>query len=150
MRARDIMTSDPFVITPEDPISHAAEIMRDHEVGIIPVVDDPQARRLLGVITDRDIAVRCVANLHMPKCDVSRHMTGEHLHTVKPDDDVAVVIAIMKHDQVRRIPVVSDGNRLEGMISQADLATKLGPTQPLAVEKVLESLSVRARLPGPF
>ena len=125
MRARDIMTPNPLVVTPSDPVSHAAAIMRDAEIGIVPVVDDREHRHLVGVITDRDIAVRCVASQHIPACDVSLHMSGDHLCTVGPDDDVA------------------EDNRLIGMISQADLATKLGPAQPLEVEKMLESVSVK-------
>jgi CBS domain-containing protein len=143
MRARDIMTPNPLVVTPSDPVSRAAEIMRDAEIGIVPVVDDREHRHLVGVITDRDIAVRCVASQHIPACDVSLHMSGDHLCTVGPDDDVSNVLASMTHDRVRRIPVVAEDNRLIGMISQADLATKLGPAQPLEVEKVLESVSVK-------
>ena len=147
MRARDIMTSNPLVVTGEDTISHAAEIMRDAEVGIVPVVDDREHRRLIGVLTDRDIAVRCVSHKHVPACDVRLHMSGDHLHTVAPDDDVDRVIEAMAHDQVRRIPVVADDGRLIGMISQADLATKVGPDNPLDVERVLESVSAKATHP---
>ena len=147
MRARDIMTSNPLVVTGEDPISQAAEIMRDAEIGIVPVVDDREHRHLIGVITDRDIAVRCVAQKHIPACDVRLHMSSDHLHTVAPDDDVSQVIASMSHDQVRRIPVVAEDNRLIGMISQADLATKVGPDNPLDVERVLESVSARVTHP---
>jgi len=147
MRARDIMTSNPLVVTGEDTISHAAEIMRDAEVGIVPVVDDREHRRLIGVLTDRDIAVRCVSHKHVPACDVRLHMSGDHLHTVAPDDDVDRVIEAMAHDQVRRIPVVAEDGRLIGMISQADLATKVGPDNPLDVERVLESVSAKATHP---
>jgi CBS domain-containing protein len=143
MRARDIMTSNPLVVTGTDPVSQAAEIMRDAEVGIVPVVDDREHRHLIGVITDRDIAVRCVAQKHVPACDVRSHMSGDHLYTVGPDDDVSRVLEFMSHDQVRRIPVVAEDMRLIGMISQADLATKLGPDHPVDVERVLESVSAR-------
>jgi CBS domain-containing protein len=143
MRARDIMSPNPLVVTATDPVSRAAEIMRDAEVGIVPVVDDRDHRHLVGVITDRDIAVRCVARQHLPACEVRLHMSGDHLHTVAPDDDVSHVIASMSHEQVRRIPVVSEEGQIVGMISQADLATKVGPEQPLDVERVLESVSAR-------
>ena len=133
MRARDIMTSNPLVVTGEDTISHAAEIMREAEVGIVPVVDDREHRRLIGVITDRDIAVRCVSHKHVPACDVRLHMSADHLHTVAPDDDVDRVIEAMAHDQVRRIPVVADDGRLIGMISQADLATNASNLANLAI-----------------
>jgi len=95
--------------------------MRDREVGIVPVVDDAKARRLVGMITDRDIAIRCTASKHMPACDVSRHMTSEHLHTVSPDTNVLDVIALMKREQLHRIPVVSADNHLDGVISQSDI-----------------------------
>ena len=144
MLAREIMTSDPSVVTPDEPISRAAEIMRDLGVGIVPVVDDPRAMRLIGVITDRDITIRCVARKHAPECLVRAHMTVSPLSTVSPTDDVDRVISLMEHEQVRRIPVVSGGNRLEGIIAQADLATKLGPTQPLKIEEVLEHVSTAA------
>ena len=135
------MTPHPAALTPGEPISRAAEIMHDLDVGFVPVIDDAHARHLLGVITDRDIAVRCVAQKHGVSCTVRDHMTDTHLDTVHPDDDASAVISLMKRDQVRRIPVVSEGNRLEGVIAQADLATKLGPRKPLKVEAVLERMS---------
>lgn len=141
MKARDLMTSDPFTVTPDEPISRAAEIMHDLDVGFVPVVDGTSARHLLGVITDRDITVRCVAKKHGVSCAVRDHMTSEHLDTVRPDDDASTVISLMQRDQVRRIPVVSDDNHLEGIIAQADLAAKLGPREPLQVEGVLERVS---------
>ncbi|HEX7977045.1 MAG TPA: CBS domain-containing protein [Gemmatimonadaceae bacterium] len=141
------MTSNPLVVTASDPVSHAAEIMRDAEVGIIPVVDDREHRHLIGVITDRDIAVRCVARQHLPACEVRLHMSGDHLCTVGPDDDVSKVIAAMSTDQVRRIPVVSEDRQVIGMISQADLATKVGPDHPVDVERVLESVSAKVTHP---
>ncbi|MBI2186078.1 MAG: CBS domain-containing protein [Acidobacteria bacterium] len=63
MKVRDIMTPDPEVVTPEEPISRAARIMRDYDVGIVPVVGDSESRNLVGVITDRDIACRHVADV---------------------------------------------------------------------------------------
>jgi len=141
MKARDIMTSNPHVTTRREPVSRAAEIMRDLDIGIVPVVDDASSMRLVGVITDRDIAVRCVAKKHGTSCTVGDHMTSEHLDTAHPDDDIEVVISLMERDQVRRIPVVSEDNRLAGMIAQADLATKLGAKEPQKVEEVLQRVS---------
>jgi CBS domain-containing protein len=143
MKAREIMTSDPFVITQREPVSRAAEIMRDLDVGIVPVVDDPSSMRLIGVITDRDIAVRCVARKHGSSCTVADHMTSAHLGTVHPDDDVETVIAMMEREQVRRIPVVSEDNKLTGVIAQADLAIKIGPKDPQKLEEVVERVSAR-------
>ncbi len=141
MKARDIMTPNPSVVTPQQPIAHAAEMMRERDVGIIPVVDDPSSMRLEGVLTDRDITVRCVAFGHDSDCRVQDHMTTDHLDVVRADADISEVIKKMESDQVRRIPVVADGSRLVGIIAQADLAVKLGPKDPALVEEVLERVS---------
>jgi CBS domain-containing protein len=141
VKARDIMTPNPAVVTPDAPIARAAEIMRDLDVGIVPVVDDTSRMRLEGVLTDRDIAVRCVAQRHDAKCLVRDHMTARNVDTVTPEADVTQVIAKMEQDRVRRIPVVDEAKRLVGIIAQADLAVKLGPREPLEVEHMLERVS---------
>ncbi len=141
MKARDIMTPNPSVVTPDDPISRAAEIMRDHDVGLVPVVDDRSRMILEGVITDRDIAVRCVAQHHDSRCRVRDHMTADRVETVRPDVDLREVVSKMEADRVRRIPVVDERNRLQGIIAQADIARKVGPSDPALVEEVLERIS---------
>jgi len=140
MKARDIMTSDIEVVTPNDPVSRAAQLMRDADVGIIPVVDDPSNMRLRGVITDRDIAVRHVAERHQQECRVGDHMTDSGLDTVSPDTDIEQVASLMEREQVRRIPVVEDGDRLVGIIAQADLAREEAPSAK-RVGEVLEGIS---------
>jgi CBS domain-containing protein len=144
MKARDLMTADPFVVTPKDSVKRAAELMRNIRVGCLPVVDDPERPILRGIITDRDITVRCVSAGHVPGCTVERHMTAKPLQTVDPDDDVSEVVVKMESGQLRRIPVVNDDEILIGIIAQADLATKLGPTEPLMVEAVLQRISTPA------
>jgi CBS domain-containing protein len=140
MKAREIMTRDPRVVTPSDSVSRAAQIMRDAEVGIVPVVDDEGSRRLRGVITDRDIAVRHVADGHTDDCAVSAHMS-EGLARVSPEDDVKDVLRTMQREQVRRLPVVEDGDRLVGIIAQADIAIDMGPDRPKEVSKTVEEIS---------
>ena len=122
MKAREIMTPNPETVTPEEPISHAAQIMRTYDVGIVPVVSDPISRNLIGVITDRDIAVRHVANSHMEDCTVGTHMTRDDIETVDESDDSATVMAAMKRREVRRIPVTNKNHKLVGVIAQADIA----------------------------
>ncbi|MBI4409621.1 MAG: CBS domain-containing protein [Gemmatimonadetes bacterium] len=145
MKARDIMTPNPEVVTPDEPVTRAAELMRDLNVGIIPVVDDRSSMRLTGLITDRDIAVRHVAEGHQQACNVSDHMTSDTLNCVRPDADVDEVMSLMGRDQVRRIPVVESDNKLVGIIAQADLAVHEGPQHPKKVEKVLEKISEPAQ-----
>lgn len=141
MKARDLMTSDPFAVIPSDSVTRAAELMRNVGIGALPVVQEQDSLLLMGIITDRDLVVRCMADGHGPSCTVWSHMTELPLQTVEPDDDEALVIEKMERAQVRRIPVVSADNKLLGIIAQADIARKLGPTEPQIVDEVLERIS---------
>lgn len=144
MQARDIMTAEPVFVTPDEPIARAAALMREHDVGIVPVVHDHADRRLEGVITDRDITIRCVAERHDGACRVRDHMTVDRLDTVRPDADLSDVLARMERDQVRRIPVVDERQRLLGIVAQADVATRYGAAHPREVEALLERISAPA------
>ncbi|HUF65872.1 MAG TPA: CBS domain-containing protein [Gemmatimonadaceae bacterium] len=147
MKAQELMMKRLAVATPDDKLSTAAALMRDESVGIIPVVKDRQSMRLEGVLTDRDVAVRCVAGGHESGCHVRDHMTSDHLATVPPSASVEDVMQLMEREQVRRIPVVADGDRLAGIIAQADIARRIGPVDPVRVERVLERVSQPAELP---
>jgi CBS domain-containing protein len=121
MKAREMMTSDPEVVTPDEPISRAARIMRDRDIGMVPVVSDTSSMALMGVITDRDIAVRHVADAHANDCTVATHMSRENIETVEENDDSATVLAAMERRAVRRLPVTNRNGKLLGVIAQADL-----------------------------
>jgi CBS domain-containing protein len=140
MKARELMTPNPEVVTREEQLSRAAEIMRDSDVGAVPVVDDHTSMRLVGLITDRDIAVRHVAGDNSVDCRVGDHMTSGQLYTVAPDDDVRDVLERMKSEQVRRVPV-TEGDRLVGIIAQADIAIDFAKDRETGklVEKISES-----------
>lgn len=140
MKARDLMTPNPRAVTGDTPVSEVAGLMRDLDVGIVPVVDDLAHMHPRGVITDRDIVVRHVAERHPGECRAEDHMSGGHIDRVEPDADASEVMALMQRDQVRRILVVERG-RLVGIIAQADLALKEGRVEPLRVEEVLERVS---------
>jgi CBS domain-containing protein len=141
MQVREIMTSIPIAITAQDTVTYAAELMRSGHVGSLPVVNDLAHRKLVGIITDRDIAVRCVADSHAGPCTASSHMTPLPLHTVMPDDWIKVAADRMEAAQVRRLPVVDAEGVLVGIVAQADLAMKVGPEDPELVEEVLERVS---------
>ena len=123
MKAHEIMTSNPEVVTPQDPISRAAQIMRDKDVGLVPVVRDRAGMMLEGVITDRDVAVRHVADRHTQDCNVASHMSRENISAVVESDDVQTVMATMERAEVRRVPVTDKSGKLLGIIAQADIAT---------------------------
>jgi CBS domain-containing protein len=96
--------------------------MRTYDVGIVPVVSDRDSMNLIGVITDRDIAIRHVADAHLQDCDVATHMTRDDIESVDENDDSATVLAAMKRREVRRIAVTNKNGKLLGVIAQADIA----------------------------
>lgn len=146
MKVRDLMTSIPEAVTPDQPVADAASVMEELEVGCVPVVEDPDTMRLVGAVTDRDLAVRHVARGHGPGCEVRRDMTvrsdDDRFVTVRPEDTVEHLLRVMADRQLRRVPVVEDGDqRLVGIVALADVARRLGPERPAEVERLLEALS---------
>lgn len=141
MRALDIMTPNPRVVTPDEPLVRVAEIMRDYDVGMVPVVGDRSTMRVVGVITDRDIAIRHVAACIHHDCAAGEIMSQDVLHTVEPDDDIETAMTLMRIEKIRRVLVVAPNGRLLGVISQADLLLHEGQEHPIAVERVLASIS---------
>lgn len=137
MKASDIMTKDPCTVTPASSVREAAELMRAEDVGLVPVVDTD--RRLIGVVTDRDIAIRCIADGKDGSCRISDVMSGDSLITCKSDDSVDNVTDAMRSEKVRRIPIVDERGSLVGIVSQADLFRKAEPScGNEAVEKISE------------
>ena len=142
MKISELMTKNPHTVTPDTPVSEAARLMKEEDVGIVPVVErvgGAETRgRLIGVITDRDIAVRHVAEGRSVDTPVRDVMSGG-VKTARPDDSVESVMSLMGSEQVRRIPVVDDRGSLVGVVSQADLARKANDAQK--VEKTVEQIS---------
>ncbi len=120
MKARDLMTASPACCTPDDPVQRVAQLMQEHDCGCIPVVDDARTRRLVGVVTDRDLACRCLAAGLGPETTVAEVMSVSP-SCCAPNDDVQYVERIMEERQVRRVPVIDDRGCCVGMVSQADL-----------------------------
>jgi CBS domain-containing protein len=146
MRAADLMTEDPQVVTPDATLAEVAKLMKESDVGIIPVVAAEDNRRLKGVITDRDIAIRAVAQGKDGKTKVSECMT-EDVETVNKNDPVRQVLELMQREQVRRVPVTDREGRLVGIIAQADLAIEYAETSHRRLHKVQDTIE-RISQPG--
>lgn len=144
MIARTLMTGTPFTVRETDPVRRAASLMREHDVGFIPVVDDTTTPRLTGVITDRDIAVRCVATGKHLDDPVSAFMTRPPFATVPPESPVEEVVEMMERARVRRLPVVSGDGRVLGVIALADVVREVGRRDAAKVEELLERVSAAA------
>jgi CBS domain-containing protein len=138
MRAREIMTPEPACCTPDSRIDEAARLMREHDCGSIPVVENNGSNKLIGVVTDRDIAVRGVAEGRGPDEKVGELMTPNP-RTCSPEDDVHEVEETMKRSQIRRVPIIDAAGQLVGIIAQADLARKLGDDEE--VGELVEHIS---------
>jgi CBS domain-containing protein len=124
-KCRDVMTPDPATCEPGDPIARAAAIMKTEDVGAVPVVESAASRRLVGIVTDRDIVLRVVAEGHpVEKAVVRDAMTGSPAYC-REDEDISHAVGYMAERQVRRMPIVDADGRLRGIISQADVATRV-------------------------
>ncbi len=136
MKVNEIITHEPEVIRPETALIEAAQKMKSMDIGMLPVCDGD---RLVGVITDRDIAVRGVAQGYDPKtARVQEVMTPEVIYCFD-DEDVKEAAKKMEEKQVRRLPVLNREKRLVGIVSLGDLAVRTGK-EKLAGE-VLERVS---------
>jgi CBS domain-containing protein len=121
MNIRDVMTSNPSCVSPEDTIQNAARIMRDMDTGAVPVVENG---RPIGIVTDRDIVVRAVAEEGQLNRPVREIVTGSVV-CASPDMSTREAADLMSEHQVRRLPVV-ENERLVGIVSIGDLAVKEG------------------------
>lgn len=122
MIVREFMTPDPICCTPDTPIKTAAEMMTDKHVGAIPVVTSVERGFLVGIVTDRDLACRAVAQGKDPSRTVVRECMSSPVATVTPETTMETCCQIMEADQIRRLPVVNERRQVLGIIAQADIA----------------------------
>jgi CBS domain-containing protein len=115
---RDVMTPGVRTVSPAQSLADAAEVMKGEDVGSVPVVEEG---RLTGIVTDRDIVTRAVAERRDPQTVKVEEIASHEVVTVEPEQDLDEALALMARYQVRRLPVVEQG-RLVGMLAQADVA----------------------------
>jgi len=127
MKVREVMSSKPVCCTPSDTAQRAAKLMRDHNVGSLPVVNDQDGAQLLGMITDRDLCISVIANGLDPKTSTIEKVVTANPVTVREGENLDMAEKAMQERQVRRIPVVDGGGRCVGIVAQADLALKDKP-----------------------
>lgn len=140
MKARDIMTENPACVTPESTVQEAARLMESQDVGSLPVVESSSSKRLVGVVTDRDLAIRVLARGESGSAQVRNAMSSD-VQCAKPDDSLDDLERTMGKHQVRRLPVVDEQNRVLGMIAQADLARERKAVGEKDFAKVIEKIS---------
>jgi CBS domain-containing protein len=135
-RVRDIMTVNPSSVSEKDSVRDAARIMKDQDTGVVPVCD---GRKVIGLITDRDIVVRLIAEgKDAQNARVNEVMT-KHVRSVQEDATISEVLTLMSSAEIRRVPVVNRNDELVGIVSIGDIATDTN--QDNRVGKAIEDIS---------
>jgi CBS domain-containing protein len=132
MTVKELQTSDVKTVSPDTDLAVVARLMWEGDCGAVPVVTED--RKVIGMITDRDICIAAATRAKPPaEIRAGDVITNHGVHAVKPDDDVRVAMRTMRKHKVRRLPVVDREQRLAGIVSINDLAIAASPSQPDSV-----------------
>lgn len=124
-KCRDLMTKDPICCLETDTAEHASRLMKQHDLGVLPVVETQPSKKLLGIVTDRDLVLRILAEERKPReVRVSDIMTRDVI-ACSPDDGYEEALRLMEQHRIRRIPAIDNTRRVVGIIAQADVALRL-------------------------
>jgi CBS domain-containing protein len=138
-KCSEVMTKNPTCCLPTDAVSKAAQSMNKGNVGSIPVIASEQTRKLVGIVTDRDLAMKVVAAERDAKVTKVADVMTHKIITCHLEDDIQKAVAAMAEHQLRRMPVVDEEGRIVGIISQADVATRVN--QPEGTAKMVKDIS---------
>jgi len=133
------MTESLVYSSPEDTVSHVAQLMKTEDIGPVLIIDNEESKRLVGIVTDRDLALKVVAEGRDPQTTKVEEVMTRKVVTCRADDDVENAMKAMAQYQLRRIPVVDNDDRLVGIISQADVATRVD--EPKKTAEVVKEIS---------
>jgi len=136
------MTPDPVCCEPDDAVTRIAALMKKEDVGSVPVVESLSSRRLIGIVTDRDLVTKVVAGGQPVERATARDAMTSNPASCAEDEDVARAITMMAERQVRRMPVVDAQGRVIGMIAQADVATRMH--SDVETGQMVESISEKS------
>ena len=139
MNCRDVMTPTPSCCVPDDIVVEAARLMKNQNVGSVPVVADRDDHRLVGMVTDRDLALRVIAEGRDPHDTAVRDVMTTRPVSCRESDIYQQALQAMAEHQLRRSPVVDEQGRLAGIIAQADVATRIA--QLSTTGAVVEAIS---------
>ena len=141
MKVREVMTSDPVCCVLTDTAQRVAQMLRDDDIGSIPVVEDQDSRTLLGMITDRDLCCSVIADGLDPKTTTIANLMSSEVVSCRDGENVEKCEHAMQEHQIRRMPVVDGKGCVIGIVSQADLALKCKPED---VSKTVAEISKAA------
>ena len=138
-KCSDVMTENLICCTPGDTVSDVAQLMKREDIGPVLIVDNNKSKTLVGIVTDRDLALKVVGEGRDPKTTRVEEVMSRKLVTCYADDNVENALRAMAQYQLRRIPVVNEDMKLVGIISQADVATRVD--EPEKTAEVVREIS---------
>ena len=147
MRIRHVMTKDPSCCVPSDSAVRAAKIMRDERAGIVPIIENEQSQRIIGVVTDRDLCMNVVAEGRDPATVTVQECMTTKVVTCSPDDSIEKVTELMRENQIRRVPVVNDRGELQGIVALADVVER-GNVKTTQTHETLKQVSAPTDVPS--
>jgi CBS domain-containing protein len=137
-KVNDVMTRNPVVAVSTDTVDKVARMMRTEDIGPVPIVQDQTNKKLIGIVTDRDLVVKVLAEGRDARNTRVEEVMTRNPVSVREGDDLKKVLDAMKHHQVRRVPVVDNNDHIVGIVAQADVATK---EDAKTTGKVVEEIS---------
>jgi CBS domain-containing protein len=142
-KCSEIMTKDPVCCLPNNLVSKAAELMKSKNIGSVLIIDNKPTPKLIGIVTDRDLALRIIAMGRDAKSTRLEEVMTHDVVTCRDEEDLQRVLNLMSDYQVRRIPIMDDNDKLVGIISQADVATRVDHPEKTAelVREISQSAS---------
>jgi CBS domain-containing protein len=131
-KCNEVMTKNPVCCLPNDMVVKAAQLMKRENIGSIPVIENDQTRKLVGIVTDRDLTLRILAKGRDANSTKVETVMTSKVVTCLADDDLQKAMNAMSEHQLRRIPVVDKNNMVVGIIAQADVATRVDQPEKTA------------------
>jgi CBS domain-containing protein len=138
-KCNEVMTKNPVCCLPNDMVAKVAQLMKSKDIGPVPIIENEQTKKLVGIVTDRDLALKIVAEGRDAKSTKAEEVMTRKVVTCHVEDDVQKALDAMSEHQLRRIPVVDNDNKIVGIIAQADVATRVD--QPAKTAEVVKDIS---------
>ena len=138
-KCNEVMTKNPVCCLPDHIVSKVAQLMKSKDIGPVPIIENEQTRKLVGIVTDRDLALKIVAEGRDPKSTKAEEVMTRKVVTCRAEDDLQKALDQMSGHKLRRIPVVDNNNGIVGIIAQADVATRVD--QPEKTAAVVRGIS---------
>ena len=143
MKCNEVMTKNPVYCLPNDNVVKAAQLMKHENIGPIPIIESEETMKLVGILTDRDLALKIVAEGRDPQSTKVQEVMTSKVVTVQMDDDLQKALDLMEEHQLRRVPVEDSDNRMVGIIAQADVATR--NNEPGKTAEMVKDISQKSK-----